>query len=139
MTPTKLEQYAAYYLERLTDDENAEFALVEAPSAIIPLLVSAFRVEPEAIKRSAILKVIWQRRDPSTIPVLADGLRYSSPPVWKEALDGLVTIGGPQSISAIEGACSRQFDSEDNTIHFRTFLDEALDHLRHGFFREQES
>jgi HEAT repeat protein len=139
VTSTNLEEYAAHYLARITDDENAEFALAEAPSTIMPLLVSAFRAEPDALKRSAIIKVIWQRRDPATIPVLAEGLRDSSPRVWKEALDGLVTIGSPQSISAIQGAYDRRFDSEDEGSHFRAFLDEALDQLRGGFFRGQES
>ena len=104
LTSTNLEEFAAYYLDRIPDDEDAWFALVEAPGAVVPLLASAFRSASDAAKRSAILNIIWQRRDPSTIPVLGEGLKDASPGVWKEALDGLVTIGGPQSISAIEAS-----------------------------------
>jgi len=53
MTPTNLDEFAAYYLNRLADDENAWFALVQAPDAIVPWLASAFRLECEAAKRSA--------------------------------------------------------------------------------------
>ena len=138
MTSTNFEEYAAYYLERIPGDENACFALVEAPVAVVPLLTSAFRFESDAAKRSAILNILWQRRDPSTIPVLAEGLRDAAPSVWKEALDGLVTIGGPQGTAAIEAARSRQFDSEDDGSQFCEFLDEALEQLRLGFFGTKE-
>ena len=131
-----LEEYAAYYLERIENDENARFSLVEAPAAIVPLLVSAFRDESDPAKRSAILNIIWQRRDPSTIPILRDGLHDASPCVWKEALDGLVTIDGPESISAVEAACSRHFDSDVDGRQFREFLAEALDQLQLGFSGE---
>jgi hypothetical protein len=139
MTATNLEEYAAYYLDRVPHDENAAFALAGAPDAIVPLLVSAFRSEPDATKRSAILKIIWQRRDPSTITVLGEGLRDASPGVWKEALDGLVTIGGPESIAAIEAANRRSFDSERDRDQFREFLDEALEQLRFGFSGGKDS
>jgi len=71
---TSLEEYAAYYLDRIEEDENAIFSLIEAPAAIVPLLKSAFRSESNAAKRSAILKIIWQRRDRSTISLLGEAL-----------------------------------------------------------------
>jgi hypothetical protein len=49
------------------------------------------------------------------------------------------TIGGPQSRSAIEGAYSRRFGSEDDRSHFRAFLDGAIGHFRRGFVRRPES
>jgi hypothetical protein len=134
MDATNVEQSAACYLARIPDDENAMFALAEAPASILPLLVSAFRSDPDAVKRSAILNVIWQRRDRATIPVLGEGLQDVSPRVWKEALDGLVTIGGPESIGVIEAARGRNFASERERIRYREFLDEALDQLRFGYF-----
>jgi hypothetical protein len=126
----ELDQFAAHCLERLGDDEDAWFALVEAPPAIIPVLASAFHSEFDAGKRATILNVIWQHRDPSSIPLLGDGLQDSSPLVWKQALDGLVTIGGPESISTIKAARSRKFSCDPDQRKFREFLDEALQHLR---------
>jgi HEAT repeat protein len=130
MTPMNLEEYAAYYIDRLADDENAHFALIEAPRAIIPILSSAFRSESDAAKRSMTLHVIWQYRDPSTIPLIGEGLQDSSPLVWKQALDGLIAIGGPESISIIEAAYGRHFGGEVDQAQFQLFLDEALEQLR---------
>src|SRR5258708_23732589 len=84
MSSTNLEEYAAYYLERIEYDENARFSLVEAPAAILPLLVSAFRSESDPVKRSAILNIIWQRRDPSAVPPFGEGLPEESTPPWGE-------------------------------------------------------
>lgn len=130
MASANLEEFVAYYLDRIADDENAWFALVEAPDEIVPLLVTAFRSESDALIRSTILKIVWQRRDPTKTSVLGEGLQDASPLVWKEALDGLVTIGGPESLSAIEAAYSRHFDCEKDGRQFREFLDEALEQLR---------
>jgi HEAT repeat protein len=136
---SKLEEYAAYYIDRLATDESATFALVEAPAAIGPLLVAAFRSSSDAARRQAILKILWQRRDPAAIPVLSVGLQDESPEVWKEALDGLVTVGGPESISAVNAARCRQFESADDAKHFREFLDEALGQMRVGPSSDNES
>ena len=127
---TNLEASAAYYLDRIEKDESAFFSLIEAPAAIVPLLESAFRTEFDAGRRAAILKVIWQRRDRSAIPVLVYALQDASPQVWKEALDGLVALGGREAISGIEAAYSRHFDSALDGSQFREFLDEALEQLQ---------
>ena len=127
MTPTNLGEYAAHYLDRLCDDENAYFALIEAPRAILPHLVTAFRSEIDGAKRSTILNVIWEHRDPSTIPLIGEALRDESPLVWKQALDGLVAIGGPACISTIQAAHDRPFNREADQMTFREFLDEALE------------
>jgi HEAT repeat protein len=134
MNSTSAEEYATYYLERVAHDESAAFALIEGPEAIAPLLVLAFKSEPDAAKRAAILRIIWERRDPRSIPVLGEGLRDASPGVWKEALDGLVTIGSRESISEIEAAKQRIFASDRERDEFREFLDEALEQLRSGLF-----
>jgi hypothetical protein len=130
MTPAELEAYAAHYLDRLGSDENAYFALIEAPRTILPLLAAAFRTETDPVKRSTILEVIWQHRDPSMIPLLGEALHDLSPKVWKQALDGLVTIGGPQSIATIEVACSSLSGQDADAQQRRGFQEEALAQLR---------
>jgi hypothetical protein len=130
---TNLEEYATYYLDRLDEDEDAWFALVEAPQAIMPFLISAFCSESDAAKRSTILNVIWQHRVPSTIPLFGEALQDSSPLVWKEALDGLVALGGPQCIATVDAAYGRTFDQAAEQIYYREFLDEAREQLLHRF------
>jgi HEAT repeat protein len=137
MDSTSSEEYASHYLGRIADDENAFFALIEAPDSVKPFLVTAFRSEPDAARRMSILKILWQLRDPTTIPVLAEGLRDPSPRVWKEALDGLVALGGPECIAAIKAAGSRHFDCEEDANCFRAFLDEALAQLCQGYYGDR--
>ena len=138
MDARDLEEYAAYYLPRLADDEDAYHALIEADAAILPILVRAFRRERDGKLRAKILEVMWQHRDPSIIPVLAEALQDPSPRVWKEAFDGLVTLDRPECIGVIEGARNRTFEREQDATYFRSFLDEAIDQLRHGFFGEKD-
>jgi len=126
---TNLEASAAYYLNRIEKDESAFFSLIEAPAAIVPLLESVFRSEFDTGRRSAILKVIWQRRDRSAMPLLADALQDSSPRVWKEALEGLVALGGQESMLSIQAAQGRAFASMVDGREFREYLDEALEQL----------
>jgi hypothetical protein len=38
----------------------------------------------------------------------------------------------------IEGARNRTFECEQDATYFRSFLDEAIDQLRHGFFGEKD-
>jgi hypothetical protein len=138
MTPHELEQYAADYLSRLADDECAFHALIEADHAILPILVRAFRRQADAKLRATILQVIWQHRQLSSIPILEEALRDSSALVWKEALDGLVTINARACLSAIERARKRQFSAESEAIEFREFLYEAIQQLRHGCVGEDD-
>ncbi len=49
-TKLKLDEYAVGYLNRIADDEDAFFALLEAPVALFPFLESAFRTESEPRK-----------------------------------------------------------------------------------------
>jgi hypothetical protein len=41
----------------------------------------------------------WRQfRDPAALPVLAEALQDPYEVVWKDALDGLVTLGGPEAL-----------------------------------------
>jgi hypothetical protein len=133
-----LEEYATYQLDRLPDHEDAYFALVEAPPAIIPLLISRFRSETEAARRAMIIKLIWQFRELSMIPVMEEALRDSSRLVWKEALDGLVSVGGPESISAVQAAYNRKFYNQSAEKEYQAFLDEALVQITAGIHGDSE-
>lgn len=137
MTPRDLEDYVAYYLPRLGADEDAFFSLIERRDGIVPLLVRAFRSEQDPRRKARVLEVTWQHRDPSTISVLAEALLDPAPEVWKESLNGLVALDGPECEAALEAARGRRFDSESEGAYFRELVDEALDQLRHGFFGEK--
>jgi hypothetical protein len=55
--------------------------------AALPDLAKAFRASTDASMRSFLLNVIWQHRQPSEIPLLAEALFDSEPEIWQEAMD----------------------------------------------------
>jgi hypothetical protein len=138
MNTTELEQYAAYYLRRLGDDENAFFALIEADHAILPVLARAFRAERDPKTRAGILEVIWQHRTPAAVPILDEALQDLSKLVWKQALDGLVAIDLPECLVVLEHAHCRRLPTESVATEFQDAVDEAIDQVRHGLFGEKD-
>src|SRR5262245_40284300 len=100
------EETVAYYLERLRqgDDEEAFFGLIESHSRVVPVLIEAFATEKDRVVRAQIIQYIWQHRRPDTVPFLAHVLHDPEPAVWKEALDGLVAIGGDGALQALQAA-----------------------------------
>ena len=131
-----LEEYAAFYLKRLPEDD-AYHSLIEAGPHIIPILAKAIVSQKDGRIRAQILQVIWEQRHPSAIPILADALRDPSPHVWKQALDGLVTLDRPECVAVIEAAQDRRFESEQDAVQFRDWMKEAINQLRHGDFGER--
>lgn len=82
-------------------DKNAFFTLIEASDAVVPLLIERFQREPDGVSRAQIIEIIWQHRQPASISFLSMALEDSYPEVWKQALDGLVTIGGAEARSVL--------------------------------------
>jgi hypothetical protein len=129
------EEYVKHYLARLGSDENAYHALIEPREGTLPHLITAFRVERDPHRSSLLLEIIWQHRDPSAAPVLAEALAHPAPAVWKEALNGLVALGLPACAAALEAARER----EPQGSLRREWIGEALHQTRHGFFGEKDS
>lgn len=105
--------------------EPAFHGLRELGPDALPAMQSAYHVEPDPIVRAMIIEAIWQHRQPSTIGFLAEALRDPAPPVWKQALDGLVTLASPDSIHRLESARDRETDPER-----RAWIEEALEQAR---------
>jgi hypothetical protein len=47
--------------------------------------------------------------------------------VWKQALDGLVTLASPQALEVLKAAKTRQFSQQKDTEEFHRWLDEAIE------------
>jgi hypothetical protein len=124
-----IDERTRYYLARLDLDENAYFSLIEAPEDCLPGLVGAFRSETDLRKRTKILNIIWQHRSPSTISVLAEALNDPVDSIWKEALDGLLTIARPECIDVLESALNRSLHGTDSRPLFQHDVTEALTQL----------
>ena len=87
-------------------DENAFHTLLEADKSILPVLIRQFTDHADGADPARIIEVIWQHRDKATIPFLASALNDPHSDVWKQAFDGLVTIGGIESHNALVRFCS---------------------------------
>ena len=115
-----------YYLERFRkgDRDNAFFGLLEMEHEILPDLMELFRRERDARVRVFLVEVIWQHRQSSVIPFLGEALSDFDPAVWKQALDGLVTLASPAAMETLQTTKRQQ-----RTADFVRWLDEAIEQV----------
>ncbi len=101
-------EYARHYIDQLggPEREGAYHRLMDADDAIVPVLIGAFRTQPDPGIRALLVDIIWQHRLPETVGFLNEALDDRDPEVWKSALDGLVTFGTP-AIQALRSARER--------------------------------
>jgi hypothetical protein len=113
-------------LRRAADgDESAYHALLEAPPHLDALLESTLASDAPSALRRLLVELTWQRRHPNACRLLARALEDDSPEVWKEALDGLVTIGGPESREIL----TRRALRSDLDTERREWIREAIEQL----------
>ncbi len=106
-------------------DEDAFHTFLEIGREFIPSLIDKYAATAEGEQRARIVEAIWQHRSSSTIPFLATALLDPHSEVWKQALDGLVTIGGPMAYSALKETLTT-FPRDD--IRFE-WIEEAMSQL----------
>jgi len=116
----------ADYLHRYRqgDCDLAFFGLLEADHEVLPELIAAFRVEPDGRVRAFLVEVIWQHREPSVVPFLGEALRDSESDVWRQALDGLVTLASPAALEVLHSA--RRLATDE----FSGWLEEAIEQVK---------
>jgi HEAT repeat protein len=119
---------ATYYIEQLAgpNRESAYHALIEADDMIVPYLIERYHTEQNEETRAALVEIIWQHRLPETIGFLVTVLDDKNPAMWKNALDGLVAIGGQPAIDAILLAQQR-LQSDRQRLEW---LNEALEQIK---------
>lgn len=110
---------------RKGDRDAAFFGLLELDRRFLPELMSLFRSERDAHVRAFLVEILWQHREASIIPFLGDALQDSAPEVWKEALNGLVTLASPAALGVLREAKTRRSDSNE----FLRWVDEAIDQV----------
>src|SRR5262249_49284815 len=119
----------AFYLERYRqgDGDQALHGLLELEDGALPLLAKAFCESTDTSTRAFLLNVIWQHRQPSEIPLLAQALFDSEPEIWQEAMDGLVALASPESLQALRRARTRKFTNDHEGQRFSEWLEEAIE------------
>ncbi len=121
---TEIEEIVTHYVKELNGPncEDAIHSLMETPSEAIPFLITKFNEEKNTDNQISIVHAIWQHRNPSTISFLSKLLSSDTEMLWQEALDGLITIGGNDSLLALNQA--KQVLSTNN-VKVR-FINEAI-------------
>jgi len=117
-----------YYLTRLrSGDPDAVFSLLELGTSVLPLLERAFSTEPDPEVREDLVHVAWQTRVPTALPMLTSAMDDPEPRVWKEAIDGLVTLGTPEAASVLRDAMVRNPNRRTTGRYsFSEWIDDAL-------------
>ena len=115
----RVRHFLALFHQGRRDDAFHWF--LELAPAGLPALEAAFCASRDPALRAFLLHVIWQHRQPSAIPLLGEALMDPEPRVWREALDGLVTLASPAAIAALRAAKARR-----NEADFQPWVDEAL-------------
>ena len=121
-------QQFAYYLANLKDGEFecAFHGLREMSPSIVPKLIAEFHVEISPIIRSELVEIVWTFKRPEILPFLAIALMDESAMVWKSALDGLVALATPDSLSVLNACLTRSFVKRKDEISFRKWVQEAM-------------
>jgi hypothetical protein len=130
-------QQVDYYLRqfRQGDRDGAFYGLLEMSHDVLPSLMTIFRMEPDPGVRAFLVEVIWQHRELSSLSFLGDALCDCDPKVWRQALDGLVTLTCPAALDVLKSVQSRLFSSQRDTDEFRHWIIEAIEQVEMEIYR----
>jgi hypothetical protein len=117
-----------------SDSDSAYFSLIHMGEAVLPFLVRAYRAETDPSRRSLLVEVAWEGRTSKAIDFMAEALKDPNDQVWKQALDGLVTLSGPESLEVLQSALEEsRMDPKQARVRI-VWIQEAMDQIRGGFF-----
>jgi HEAT repeat protein len=111
-----------------SSSEQSFCRLKSAPEALRHLIEALDR-EPDARRRATLVHFLWQLRDPAALPTIATALEDVDERVWKEALDGVITLGSQAALELLEAR--RGVQSSSSSVK-RRWLEEAIDQVRQG-------
>ena len=125
----RFEPQIKHYLEALQTKgfEYAFHGLLEIDKDILPELIETYRHEQNVEIRELLVEVIWEYREKSVIPFLGEALRDPEQRIWRQALNGLVTLASPEAVEVLSGAISYRLENPHKTEAFQKWLLEALE------------
>jgi HEAT repeat protein len=108
-----------------TGNREAAFeALIGLGEPAIPRLLEAYRAEADPALRALIVEVVWQIRSYASRDFLGEALQDPSAEVWRQALDGLVTLATPESLQILEEARDSVRGADED---FRAWVEGAIE------------
>jgi len=110
-------------------DQDAYHSLLEAPAELDRRLEECFESRDGTGRlRELVVELIWQRKHPRAPELLAHALADPSDEVRKQALDGLVSIGGAEC-RAIVARAAEACDPRDEWRGWLVEAGEQIDEL----------
>jgi len=116
------------YLSKLAspgwDDEDPR---LDYGSTALPYFIKAFHEQRDDQLQARLVRIIWHFRDPSALEVLGIALSDSNDDVWKDALDGIVTLNAERGMAILQEAreAARVADNKDKL----SWIEEAIEQL----------
>jgi len=105
---------------------SAYHSLVELGPQVLPMLEQRFAGSRNTAFRVAIVELARQFHSPDSLSLFDTALHDQAPPVWKEALDGLVDLASPASVSSLERALHQAPPAGTSPADWVSWVGEAL-------------
>jgi hypothetical protein len=121
-------EYVERYLQRPRRGEDVFFDLTGHSPFIEPYLIKAYGNERDREVRFGLLEAISENRLSESVVFLGQVLETD---LWKPALDGLVTIGGPSAAKVLKKERQRIVEGEGGRkqrVRFE-WIDEAIQQI----------
>jgi hypothetical protein len=96
----------------------------------LPVLINAYQQESDLDIKATLIEVIWQHRQPDTLPFLVEALHHQHEVIWKNALDGIVTIGGLDGLNLLETERNRLIANPLLAQNRLEWIDEAINQIK---------
>ena len=124
----ELEAYVGHNVLRLRGPsrDDAWHSLVEAGPEALPYVVRAFEETSDLDVKLALAQIVSEYRSPNAVSFFEALLRDAEPEMWRQALDGLVMLGGATALNILGAA------REIATPIRREWIDEALAQINQG-------
>jgi hypothetical protein len=111
---------------RAGDDEAALAVLLEVEKELVPSLIDAFRIEPDAEARAFLLRAAWERREEHSPSFIVEALNDPEEEVWQTALDGTVTLASPKILDALQSLRTQESADAATAKRFQMCVNEAI-------------
>jgi hypothetical protein len=118
--------HAAMAAYRNGEDEGPLAALLELEADIVPAMAELFRAEADPDVRAFLVRVAWERREPTSVDFIVDALSDASEEVWQSALDGTVALASPEILEVLHAAKMQERVDAAMTRRFQMCVDEAI-------------
>jgi hypothetical protein len=111
------------------DEEAALTALLEPPEEILPPLAQLFRGQADSAQRAFMVRVAWERREPTSIDLIVEALNDPAEEVWQAALDGTVALASPEILDVLNSMRQQERVDAAQTRRFQMCVEDAINYV----------